>query len=247
VRLTPSVHLVGSGAGGFSLSHEFDCHVYLLDGGGEAALIDSGIGRDTDTILSNIEAAGVELDRLRLVVLTHAHADHSGGAAALRARLPQLRVAATTDVARWVSEGDEQALSIARGKRAGLYPARLSFEPCEVDTELAEGSKLSVGALEVEAIETPGHSDGHLALRVEVDTRVMLFSGDLVFFGGQISLLNNWDCRIQEYARSVVKLDRASIDALLPGHHFISLNDGQRHIDAAARLFKRGLVPKSVI
>ena len=40
------VHLVGSGQSGFSLTDPLDCHVYLLDGGSELALIDTGVGRD---------------------------------------------------------------------------------------------------------------------------------------------------------------------------------------------------------
>ena len=32
MRLTPEVHLVGSGAGGFHLTDAYDCHVCLVDG-----------------------------------------------------------------------------------------------------------------------------------------------------------------------------------------------------------------------
>jgi hypothetical protein len=41
------LYLVGSGRSGFRLTDDYDCHVYLLDGGGGAyALIDAGSGRD---------------------------------------------------------------------------------------------------------------------------------------------------------------------------------------------------------
>ena len=46
MQLTEFVHLVGSGQSGFSLTDPLDCHVYLLDGGSELALIDTGVGRD---------------------------------------------------------------------------------------------------------------------------------------------------------------------------------------------------------
>jgi hydroxyacylglutathione hydrolase len=57
MRLTPEVHLVGSGDSGFGLTDPFDCHVYLLDGGSEAALVDAGIGTGVDEILANARAA----------------------------------------------------------------------------------------------------------------------------------------------------------------------------------------------
>jgi hydroxyacylglutathione hydrolase len=247
VRLTPQVHLVGSGAGGFHLTDAYDCHAYLVDGGTEAALVDAGIGAATDEILANVAGAGVALDAVRSLVLTHAHPDHAGGAARLRERLPALEVSASPEVAGWVRTGDEDAMSVEAGKRAEFYPRDYHFAACDVERELAEGDRLAVGSLALEVVETPGHSDGHLSFLLYTDDAVTLFGGDLVFFGGQVSLEATWDCRIPAYAASMGKLRGASVDALLPGHHFVTLRDGQRHIDAANRLFERGFVPKSVV
>ncbi len=247
MRLTPQVHLVGSGAGGFHLTDAYDCHVYLVDGGSEAALVDAGIGAGTDEILANVRAAGVALDAVRLLLLTHAHPDHAGGAAPLRERLPALEIAASPPVAEWVGKGDEEAMSLEAGRRAEFYPPDYRFAACDVERELAEGDRLAVGSLSLEVVETPGHSDGHLSFLLRADDAVALFGGDLVFFGGQVSLEANWDCRIPAYAASMGKLRGASVDALLPGHHFVTLRDGQRHIDAANRLLERGFVPSSVV
>ena len=35
MRLSDRVYLVGGGSLGFGISHELDCHVYLVDGGSE--------------------------------------------------------------------------------------------------------------------------------------------------------------------------------------------------------------------
>ncbi|HEX2111091.1 MAG TPA: MBL fold metallo-hydrolase [Gaiellaceae bacterium] len=247
MRLTPEAHLVGSGESGFGVSDPFDCHVYLLDGGSEAALVDAGIGSGVDAILANADATGLPRDRLRYVFLTHGHADHAGGAAALRERLPDVRVVASAEVAEWVATGDAEALSVEVGKRSDFYPADFRFRPCDVDVRVRDGDRVSVGELAVEVLETPGHADGHLAFLVEGRRGRTLFSGDLVFFGGEVSLANRWDCRIQAYAASMRTLRGARIEALLPGHHFVSLANGQRHIDAANRLFDRGFVPPSVV
>ena len=48
------VHLVGGGDYGFNLTHRLDCYTYLVDGGGELALIDAGFGPGTDQILEII-------------------------------------------------------------------------------------------------------------------------------------------------------------------------------------------------
>jgi glyoxylase-like metal-dependent hydrolase (beta-lactamase superfamily II) len=76
VRLTSEVYVVGGGANlCFGLSDDPDCHVYLLDGGDEYALIDCGMaaGRSLDRIAENILREGLHLTRLRTLILTHYH------------------------------------------------------------------------------------------------------------------------------------------------------------------------------
>lgn len=247
MRLTPNVHLVASGGGGLAITDEFDCHVYLVESDGEAALIDAGIGAASDRILENVRAAGVDPKAVRHLLLTHAHPDHSGGASGLLERLAWLEVAASPSVARWVRAADENAMSVEMGKRAEFYPADFRFPACQVHRELAEGDVIRVGRLELRVIETPGHSAGHLAFIGRADGATLCFGGDLVFFGGRISLVNNWDCVIQDYAASAGKLGGAGIDALLPGHGTVSLSAGQRHVDAARRRFEQGFVPPSIV
>ena len=74
MRLTRDVLLVGGGDTGFNISHPLDCHIYLLDGGDEFALIDAGIGgptSQTDQILANIEEDGIDPARVGRLLLTH--------------------------------------------------------------------------------------------------------------------------------------------------------------------------------
>ncbi len=244
--LLDRIYLVGSGSGGFGITDAFDCHVYLVDGGEEAALVDAGIGRNAEALVANAGRA-VDVGRIRQLILTHAHPDHCGGAAALKQLLPGLRVTASPDVGRWVAAADERAMSLERGKLAEFYPADFSFTACPVDQAVSDGEIVEVGELGFQVLDTPGHAQGHISLLCRVGGRKALFCGDVVFFGGLISLVNNWDCRIQDYAASVAKLARLGVDALLPGHHSVSLSDGRRHIDSAARSFERGFVPRSIV
>jgi glyoxylase-like metal-dependent hydrolase (beta-lactamase superfamily II) len=247
VELRPGIHLVASGSGGFDLTDPFDCHAYLVERGGAGVLIDAGIGAAVDDLLQNLEAAGVDPDEVRLLLLTHAHPDHAGAAAAIRERLPSVEVAASPEVARWVASADEEAISLANGKLAGFYPEDFGFEPCPVERELRHGDVVRSGELAFEAIATPGHSAGHLSYRLETETGTSLFCGDLLFWGGRISLVSNWDCSLEDYVKSLVRLRGGEVDSLLPGHHSISLARGQRHIDTALRLIDRGFVPPSIV
>jgi glyoxylase-like metal-dependent hydrolase (beta-lactamase superfamily II) len=124
-------------------------------------------------------------------------------------------------------------------------PPYYRFQPCPATGDLVDGASLRVGRLTVTVFETPGHCNGHVSLLVTGGDRRCLIQGDLVFFGGTISLQNIPDCSIQLYGESVRKLAGIDFDAFLPGHGPISLRDGKRHIDTAAAQFAKLMVPRN--
>jgi glyoxylase-like metal-dependent hydrolase (beta-lactamase superfamily II) len=158
VRLTKEVYVVGGGtSNAFGLTHDPDCHIYLVDGGDELALIDCGIGEgdSIDRLVANVRAEGLDPSRITKLLLTHYHMDHAGGAARMRERLG-LAVVAPADAAEALRTGDERAVALDMAKAAGLYPPDYRFEPVEVAVEVREGDRVQVDRLELEVIETPG-------------------------------------------------------------------------------------------
>ena len=246
MQLTPEIHLVASGSGGFDLTDPYDCNCYLVVSQSEAAIVDAGIGSDVDSMLGNVGEAGCPKEAIRYILLTHAHPDHAGGAAELARRLTQAQVLASPEVARWVAGADEEAMSLESGQRADFYPRDYRFSACPEVEPIGDGDRLEVGQLTLEAIATPGHAAGHLVFLVSGPSSAC-FVGDLVFYGGEISLESNWDCSLQDYSRSVRRLGNRPFEAFLPGHHAFSVRRGHRHVEAAARQFEQGFVPRSVV
>ncbi|MDZ4764095.1 MAG: MBL fold metallo-hydrolase [Chloroflexota bacterium] len=247
MKLTSQVHVVGGGRFGFGISGALDCHVYVLNGGDELALIDPGLGleRDFDTVLQNIRDDGLDPKRIRKLILTHYHCDHIGAAAEAAARL-DVEVITSALSAPVVRSGDEKAVSLDLGRAAGFYPADYVLPPCRVDTELREGDVVHVGDLALTAYETPGHCDGHLSFHFAGADRAYLLGADLVFWGGRILLQTIHDCRIDAYATSVFKVEALAFDALLPGHLQISLRGGHEHVTEAAKRFRQLGVPPNL-
>lgn len=247
MKLAEGIHLVGSGSFGFDLTDAFDCHVYLLDGGKELALVDVGAGMGAEAIIENVRREGFDPGRIRHLILTHAHGDHAGGAARMRRLLDDPAVYLSRARADALRSGDEVAVSIDVAKQVGIYPSDYVLEPCDVDVELAEGDRIEVGSLEVEVLDTPGHADGHVSLLLDHEGRRTLFAGDVIFFGGKILLQAIHDCRLDEEIRSLRKLRGLGVDALLPGHLALSLGNGQRHVERANEVLDRLLVPEQMV
>jgi len=246
MKLTNDVCLVGGGDYGFNLTHRLDCHTYLIDGGDELALIDAGFGPGSAEILELIREDGFDPSRISKIFVTHYHADHAGGAAALK-RATGAQVCAGVEAAPTMRAADADQIGLTWAQSFGFYPADYVLEPVEVDVEFSDGDRFTIGELEIEAVATPGHCMGHYCMRLFGRDRIYLFASDAVFWGGAIILQNVPDSNLQQYAESCNKIANLEWEALLPGHHVISLRNGRRHAEAAANDFNRIGLPRDLL
>jgi hydroxyacylglutathione hydrolase len=237
---------VASGSLGCSMTHDNDCNVYAIDCGSEFVLVDSGCGIETNRLIANLKTDGIPLDSVAMLVLTHGHLDHSGGARRLRDRL-HLKVAASVPTACALEAGDEEAISLGAAKRAGIYPAGVSFEACPVDQTLRDGDHLRFGECTVEILEAPGHARDMINLLVSHGSRRDLFCGDTVFHGGRILLQDVADCDIPAYSQTIRRLAALEFDGFYPGHLIWSEQRGRRHLDKAHEYLDRLLLPPNII
>jgi len=227
MRLAPQLYLVGSGEVG--LSDPDDCHVYLLDGGDEYALIDAGCGteRSVAAITAMIAREGLDPARLTTILLTHWHFDHAGGAS------------------RFAEEFGCRIIAPV-GERAFIEAGRDGVAPVSVDLAVDDGDTVSVAALTLTAHCVPGHSEATTAYRVDLPWGRVLFAGDVVFINGILGLLNYPGSDLANYRRHLGRLAGLGVDALLPSHLLFTIGDGQRHIDRAIEQLREGFVPYSI-
>lgn len=153
--------------GGAELSHPSDCLVYLI-GGEEMVLIDSGAGESFERIVDNIRKLGLQPERLRAVIATHAHIDHIGSLYRFREEFG-VRVIA--------HKLETEAIETGVGTGAEFY--RVNYKPCKVDIVL-NGSEevLRYGGYELKVIHIPGHTPGGIAVYLDAGER-LLFGQDI--------------------------------------------------------------------
>lgn len=163
-RVFEDVWIVGSGA----LSDPEDACAYLVDGGIELALIDSGAGHSFSRIDTNIREGGFDPRKLKYLVATHAHIDHVGSLAAFREEYGAKVVAHKLDV-----------MGIESGQGIGAEFYGVEYHPCPVDLPVEDGRELMVGRHRLKLVHIPGHTPGSMAVVLDLKGKRVLFGQDI--------------------------------------------------------------------
>lgn len=245
MKIAPNVYLVASGHMGFDLTNAYDCNVYLFDAGDKYILFDTGAGLAVPQILDICEQDGIDLSKINHLLLTHAHADHSGGANELLEHL-NLHIYASQATSEIVHTGDETTLSLDVAKESGLYPKNYQYKPFLVNQVFKHNDLLTIGKLSIQVIYTPGHSDDHYSFLIKGLDKSYLIAGDAVFHGGKIVLQNTPDCNVPKTIASIRLLNTYAYNGFLPGHMNFSLKNGERHVETACSYIDQFACPPSL-
>ncbi len=201
-RIAPGVYYVGTK--GLS--------AYLVTSKDGAILIDGTLQENAPLIERNIEAVGVPLDKVKLIVTDHAHYDHVGAVARIK-RDTRARFAA--------SAGDTAALR--RGMpRGDTHYTGTAFPPIAIDQVVADGQSLAVGDAVLTAHATPGHTPGCTSWSTTVpdgDRRLdVLFLCSLTVAGNVLVGNRAYPTIAEDYEKTFAKLSAMKADIVLTSH-----------------------------
>ena len=132
----------------------------------EAIVIDGGDG--VGVVMQQLKRLGLHA---KYLIHTHAHFDHIADVGGLRERT---RAQALLHGADLMIYHDQPRLA----RMFGLPPMP---DPVELDGDLADGDKLTIGSIDLEVLHTPGHTPGSVGVFVNLDPhRRLFYVGDAV-------------------------------------------------------------------
>jgi hydroxyacylglutathione hydrolase len=210
-------------------------NVYLIDGGGDWLLIDVGFLDTVEEIIELIRQMDFSLSRCRMLIATHADADHVQGMARAHEIL-KTRVAAHPDSVEPLETGDE-IMTYATIKAQGIS---IPMPPCKIDLLLNEGDVIQVGNLSLQVWHTPGHTPGQLSFKMGN----LLFSGDNVYKDSCVGVIDaHHGSNIPHFLQSLQRILRDDSEFLLPSHGPVFRRDNRIIQKAIDRLTQYQYMP----
>jgi glyoxylase-like metal-dependent hydrolase (beta-lactamase superfamily II) len=199
---------------------------YVIETSDGLVLVDSGLESDGAAITRDFRYRKLDLARLRAILLTHAHGDHSLGARFLRS---------TTGAKVYAGRDDSAVLRAGQPRQAffSAFDMRES-EPhsTEIDVELKGGEDITIGDARFQVIATPGHTPGSTCYFLERGSTRILFSGDVIMTVAKdaspdIKELGTYTAYLapvyrgdaESFLATIRELKKLSVpDLILPGH-----------------------------
>ena len=178
-------------------------------------LIDSGTSSGSTKILDYLKQTGRTPSSIGEIILTHADADHSGSAAALKRATGAKLAVGELDVPRVSGQVTKIKETNGFGNvLISFFGIFMKVERVPPDVILRDGD--NVGPLSI--IGTPGHTDGSICVYKPGQA---LFAGDSLRTTGtgEIKMPGNFMNRNSaQLMKSVEKISKLDFSILLPGH-----------------------------
>jgi len=185
-------------------------NVYLIDGGSEFALIDIGFLDAVDEIVELIRQMDFNLSTCKMIIATHADADHVQGLSRARDVL-KTKTAAHPLSVEPIESGDV-VVTFASIKAQHID---IPMPPCKIDLTLKEGATVRVGSLRLKVWHTPGHTEGQLSFKLGN----LLFVGDNIYKDSSVGVIDaHHGSSIPDYLRSLERIRADDAEYLLPSH-----------------------------
>jgi glyoxylase-like metal-dependent hydrolase (beta-lactamase superfamily II) len=161
---------------------------FLIDDGKDLVLIDTGIKGKAEAILRAIDKASLDSSRLKHILITHLHSDHTGSLHDLKEKTSALVYAHNLE-ANAIEEGKILRDCVPAPSLMSQISVPLILKRNKdkrimgttVDVRLSDGDFLAIGG-GIRVVFSPGHTIGHVSFLLQKEQNILI-TGDAAWGG----------------------------------------------------------------
>ncbi len=199
--------------------------IYLLEGDTFSLIISGGTSYLAPVVRDQLDAFGIDEERIQKLLILHSHFDHVGLVPFFRRRYPGLQVYASARA--WqilqMPKGIEtinafgRLVAERRGVTEWLEGYDLEWRDDVVGEAVSEGSAIDLGGLTVQILETPGHSSCSISAYVPEIQALFPSDGGGIPYGETI--LPSGNSNFTQYQQSLERLQLLKVGMLCADHY----------------------------
>ena len=214
----------------------------FLSLGKAGMIIEGGTGPTFPMIVRQIQALGIEMDRIEYVLLTHTHADHIGALPHLKRKWPHLKLVASAPAANILNTSELYnefllvdlgiaQLMKAKGEINGMPEVSEDFR-FEVDLIVKGGDTIELGdGIVWEIIDTPGHSNCHISAWEKKEGTLVVGDATGFYVPEKDAFWPNYFVSLTTYLESIRKLSAFPAGRAVLSHNAVIEGDVHRYFE----------------
>jgi glyoxylase-like metal-dependent hydrolase (beta-lactamase superfamily II) len=230
--------------------------VYLIAGQGESMIISGGLSYILPDILRQIREFDIKEDRIRKLLILHAHFDHVGIVPFLKRRIPDLQIYGSSraweilKMPKAINTINEfsRMVTVRMGRVEDCSGFDLEWREDVAGATVSEGDQVGIDDMEVQIFETPGHSS--CSISAYVPRIKALFASDGGGIPYQDTIVTPGNSNFTLFQQSLEKLKDLEVEYLCADHYgYIVGEEAADFIQQAIRMAKqnRSLMEKAYL
>lgn len=210
-------------------------NIFVIKGTDSLVIVDTAETKDEyDTIISNMAYWGLDEYPVSHVLISHKHKNHIGNAWRFREKGAVI-VAGRND-----SDAIEQG-SINEICDYSNFPIKDEYIPCKVDMRVKDGDSFEASGIRFDVFEVPGHTDGSVFYRFNMEGKVIWLTGDVLNIQDDcrhayLGWEGGMDFNRPLFFESVKRFSKFTGDIILPGHYQLCMQNATRIFNDSYRI-----------
>jgi glyoxylase-like metal-dependent hydrolase (beta-lactamase superfamily II) len=212
--------------------------VYVLEGQDSSIIINGGISFILPDVLTQMKDFGIDVDKIKKLLILHSHFDHVGIVPYFKRNYPEIEVCASAPAWKILTMPKaietvnlfSQIVANQMGLGDGLDAFDSEWRDDVSGTTVSEGDRIDLGGMTLSIMDTPGHSS--CSITAYEPNLKALFASDAVGIPYRETAFPSGNSNYTQFQESLERLKPLPVDYLCADHYgYVTGEEARTFVD----------------